>query len=197
MDDLTELKARLRSEGYAARKPPHAADRAADGALSLAARDHFLATRLHTGAEVISGFCPIRTEIDVIPLMTALHRAGHRLCVPVIEAEARPLKFREWTPEAKMIPGPFGAQVPEEGAWLAPQLLIAPLIAFDAQCWRLGYGGGFYDRTLEGLRAERRTLAVGYAYAAQQIAQVPCEPTDQQLDAMVTELGLMKPVGTV
>ena len=193
MDDLTDLKASLRKQGYAARKAPHEADRAAGGALSLAARDHFLAARLHTGAEVISGYCPIRTEIDVIPLMTALHAAGHRLCVPVIEAAGQPLAFREWTPEAEMVEGPFGARVPASGAWLEPQFLIAPLVAFDAGCWRLGYGGGFYDRTLARLRAMRRTLAVGFAYAAQQIDAVPHDATDQRLDGVVTEQGLMRP----
>lgn len=193
MDGLTEVKADLRKQGYAARKASHAADKAAGRAMSLAARDHFLAARLHTGAEVISGYCPIRTEIDVIPLMDALHAAGHQLCVPVIEAAGQPLLFREWTPDAQMVDGPFGARVPAEGGWLEPQFLIAPLVAFDADCWRLGYGGGFYDRTLERLRAKQRTLAVGFAYAAQQIETVPRDPNDQRLDGVVTEQGLIRP----
>jgi 5-formyltetrahydrofolate cyclo-ligase len=75
-------------------------------------------------------------------------------------------------------------------------LLIAPLLAFDASGWRLGYGGGFYDRTLEGLRARRRTLAVGFAYGDQQVDAVPREPTDQPLDAIVTERGLIRPRAT-
>ncbi len=193
MDAAKDFKADLRKRGYAARKAPHAEDRGSEDTLSLAARDHFLAARLHTGAEVVSGYCPIRTEIDAMPLMTALHAAGHRLCVPVIKAAGQPLKFREWSPKAKMVDGPFGARVPAEGDWLDPQLLITPLVAFDRHCWRLGYGGGFYDRTLERLRAKRRTMAVGFAYAAQQIAQVPRDATDQQLDAVVTEQGLIRP----
>jgi 5-formyltetrahydrofolate cyclo-ligase len=193
MTDKHDSKAALRTEIYARRKLAHAADRAAEGASSLAARDHFLAARLHTGAEIISGFRPIRTEIDVTPLMLALHAAGHRLCVPVIEGAGLPLKFREWSPEAEMTEGTFGALVPASGDWLEPQLLIAPLLAFDAAGWRLGYGGGFYDRTLEGLRAKRRTLAVGFAYSVQQVGDVPREPTDQRLDAVVTEQGLIRP----
>lgn len=193
MEALKDIKAGLRKQGYAVRTAPHSQDVATGSALSLAARDHFLAARLHTGAEVISGYCPIRTEIDVIPLMTALHDAGHRLCVPVIEAAGQPLKFREWTPQAALVDGPFGARVPPGGDWLEPRFLITPLIAFDRQCWRLGYGGGFYDRTLERLRAKRRTRAVGFAYAAQEIDQVPREPTDQQLDGVVTEQGLVRP----
>jgi 5-formyltetrahydrofolate cyclo-ligase len=82
--------------------------------------------------------------------------------------------------------------VPVAGAWLKPRLLITPLLAFDAEGWRLGYGGGFYDRTLERLRAVRRTLAVGFASSAQQVDAVPHEPTDQPLDAVVTELGLVR-----
>nr|NIP74688.1 5-formyltetrahydrofolate cyclo-ligase [Xanthomonadales bacterium] len=93
----------------------------------------------------------------------------------------------------EMVDGPFGARLPAEGAWLEPQLLIVPLVAFDRQCWRLGYGGGFYDRTLERLSAERRTLAIGLAYAVQQIDEVPRDPTDQQLDGVVTEQGLIRP----
>lgn len=189
----SDLKSDLRRAAYAARKAAHD-----DGsAAALAARDHFMAARMHTGAAVISGYCPIRTEIDPLPLMSALHDAGHRLCVPVIAAAGQPLMFREWTPEAEMIDGPFGARVPAMGDWLEPELLITPLVAFDARCWRLGYGGGFYDRTLEGLRARRRTLAVGYAYAAQQMDSVPREPTDQPLDGVVTERGLVRPMPMV
>lgn len=187
-------KAVLRTEIYARRKLAHAADRAGHGAASLAARDHFLAARLHTGAAVISGFCPIRTEIDVTPLMAALYAAGHRLCVPVIAGAGLALRFREWAPGIVMVDGPFGARIPAAGDWLEPQLLIAPLLAFDAQGWRLGYGGGFYDRTLQELRARRRTLAVGFAYSVQQVDRVPREPTDQPLDAVVTEMGVIRPL---
>lgn len=194
MSDLTEIKAALRTRIYARRRISHAADVAANGEASRAAMDHFLAARLHTGAAVISGFRPIRTEIDVTPLMLALHAAGHRLCVPVIQRKGLPLKFREWHPEGEMTEGAFGALVPASGDWLDPQLLIAPLLAFDAQGWRLGYGGGFYDRSLEGLRAQRRTLAVGFAYSNQQVDDVPREPTDQRLDAIVTEQGLIRPM---
>jgi 5-formyltetrahydrofolate cyclo-ligase len=190
MTDLTALKAALRKEVYARRRAAHA-DGASDAA--QAAKDHFLASRLHTGAGVVSGYRPIRTEIDPTPLMETLHAAGHRLCVPVIQGAGLPLKFREWIPGAEMVAGEFGAQVPATGDWLEPQLLIAPLVAFDANGWRLGYGGGFYDRSLEGLRAKRRTLAVGFAYAAQQVDAVPRDPTDQQLDAIVTEQGIIRP----
>ena len=193
MDDLTDLKATLRKQLYARRREAHGADLAANGAAARAATDHFLAAGLHTGAAVIAGYRPIRTEIDPTPLMAALHDAGHRLCVPVIQGRGLALGFREWLPGAEMIEGAFGALVPAEGDWLEPRLLIAPLVAFDADGGRLGYGGGFYDRSLEGLRAQRRTLAVGFAYSAQQIDAVPRDATDQPLDAIVTEHGLIRP----
>ncbi len=156
--------------------------------------DNFLAARFHTGAEIISGYCPIRTEIDPTPLMENLHAAGHRLCVPVIQGRGLALKFRQWHPGVEMTEGEFGALIPATGDWLEPQLLISPLLAFDAAGWRLGYGGGFYDRSLEGLRAKHRTLAIGFAYSAQQVEAVPREPTDQPLDAIATEQGLIRPI---
>ena len=187
ISDLAETKAGLRKQAFAVRKQAHAE---AVGAAE-AARDHFLASRIHTGAEIISGYSPIRTELDVFPLMTALHAAGHRLCVPVIEGAGLPLAFREWWPGVGMEAGAFGAEVPVGTDVLAPDLLIAPLLLFDLQGWRLGYGGGFYDRTLELLRSRKRTLAYGFAYSAQQIDEVPTEPTDQRLDGIATELGLI------
>lgn len=192
MDTPADPKAALRREVLARRREAHAADRAAGGEAACAVRDHFLAARLHTGARVISGYRPIRAELDPTPLMRALHGAGHRLCVPVIEGQGVALRFREWHPDAPMREGAFGAEVPAEGDWLDPDLLVAPLVAFDAEGRRLGYGGGFYDRTLAGLRARRRTLAIGLAYAAQEAEAVPDEATDQRLDAVVTERGFIR-----
>ena len=103
---------------------------------------------------------------------------------------AQALRFREWSPGCTLVEGAFKALIPAEGAWIDPEVLIVPLLAFDARGFRLGYGGGFYDRTLEGLRARRPTLAIGFAYAAQEIEAVPIEPTDQRLDAIVTEAGV-------
>ena len=189
MSDLTETKAKLRKQLFAARGQAHGA-----GAVGCAeaARDHFMASRLLTGVGVVAGYCPIRTEIDVFPLMTELHRAGHRIVVPVIEAAGLPLRFVEWWPGVAMQDGPFGARVPVDTQELAPDLVIAPLVGFDRAGWRLGYGGGFYDRSLEGLRAGRRVRAFGCAYSAQEVEAVPVESTDQRLDGIVTEQGLIR-----
>ena len=188
-ETLTQDKADVRKASFAQRKSAHSDAVGAAEAL----RDHVLASRMLTGALVVSAYRPIRTEIDPTPLMQALHLAGHRLTVPVILGEGQPLEFREWWPDVAMADGSFGAAVPVDTHTLIPDLLLVPLLAFDRQGWRLGYGGGFYDRTLEGLRANRKIKAVGLAYAAQRISTVPIEPTDQRLDAIATEQGILKP----
>lgn len=187
--DISEQKARLRRCASQARKAAHAA---ASGA-GETARDHFLTANLHQGAQVVSGYHPIQSEIDPKPLMRALIEQGRRLCLPVIEGKGKPLKFREWTPETEMVDGPFGAHVPASGEWLEPDLLIVPLLAFDATGARLGYGGGFYDRTIAKLSAAAPIRAVGFAYAAQQVDAVPVEATDRILDAITTEQGVLYP----
>jgi 5-formyltetrahydrofolate cyclo-ligase len=112
--------------------------------------------------------------------------------VPVIMGKGLPLRFREWAPGCAMVAGEFGAEIPAEGAWLEPEVLIVPLLAFDARGFRLGYGGGFYDRTLAGLRDRHKVLAVGFAFAAQEVAHVPVDGFDQRLDLVVTEKGVRR-----
>jgi 5-formyltetrahydrofolate cyclo-ligase len=136
---------------------------------------------------VLAGYMPMRSEIDPLPAMAA-HRGV--VGVPVIPGPAMALRFREWTPGCALMAGQFGALIPAEGAWVEPAVLIVPMLAFDARGYRLGYGGGFYDRTLEGLRARRPTLAVGFAFAAQEVDEVPIDAYDQQLDVVVTEEGV-------
>src|SRR5699024_8920221 len=151
-----ERKAALRATAQARRRAAHAATPGA----AQAARDHFIAAGLHDGARIVSAYRPIRSELDPEPLMLALIAHGCRLCLPVIEGKGLPLKFREWTPGVSMQAGPYGAQVPAEGAWLDPDLLIVPLLAFDACGQRLGYGGGFYDRTIARLGAAGEVRAI-------------------------------------
>ncbi|MCT4556528.1 MAG: 5-formyltetrahydrofolate cyclo-ligase [Pelagimonas sp.] len=134
----------------------------------------------------LAGYMPIRTEIDPLPAMCEAAAHGP-VSVPVIEAQGRPLKFAEWQPGCEMTDGPFGAQIPVTLNLFEPEILIVPLVAFSKDGGRLGYGGGFYDRTLELLRAKRPTLAIGFAFGAQEAADLPLEPTDQPLDLIVTE----------
>ena len=142
--------------------------------------------------EIVSAYMPIRTEVSPVAAMTILHGQGMRVCVPVIQGAAQPLLFQEWTPDCEMLDGPFGAAVPAKGAFLQPDLLITPLLAFDHECYRLGYGGGFYDRSFEQLGKIKPVVGVGFAYSAQEIPKVPRDPHDHQLNAIVTEVGVLK-----
>jgi len=188
--DLAQDKAQLRKTLYARRKAAHAAGAVAAGE---AAADRFVDAGFASGARIVSGYRPIRTEIDPTPLMKRLSAQGLTLAVPVIVAPGQALEFRTWWPGCTMETGAFGAEIPVGGEIVEPDLVIAPLIGFDRRGWRLGYGGGFYDRTLAGLRARRPTLAVGFAFSAQEEPEIPREPTDQPLDAVVTERECIRP----
>ena len=140
----------------------------------------------------LAGYMAMRSEIDPTPAMAEAAAHGP-VGVPVIIAKGQPLQFRLWEPDCPMIAGDFGAQVPATGDWMIPQILIVPLVAFSRTGGRLGYGGGFYDRTLEQLRARGPVMAVGFAYGAQEDPDLPLEPTDQPLDLIVTEQGIITP----
>ncbi|MEM6305492.1 MAG: 5-formyltetrahydrofolate cyclo-ligase [Pseudomonadota bacterium] len=176
---IAEIKQAARKAAFARRKSLHQS--------ATAAQSGYLSEVLAGYRGVpLSGYMPIRTEIDPTPAMAEACAHGP-VGVPVIMGEAQPLKFAAWTPETRMVEGAFGAAVPAEPVFFAPEIVIVPLLAFSRAGGRLGYGGGFYDRTLEGLRASRATLAIGFAFAGQELAGVPLEPTDQPLDLIVTE----------
>ena len=184
VSDLTEAKTRVRKQAFAARRLAHGAglDRAACAHLDALLSD------LPRGG-VVAGYMPIRTEISPLPVMAALARRGVPVCVPVIRGEGRALVFSRWSPGSAMVDGPFGAAVPRDEELLVPEILITPLLAFDARGHRLGYGGGFYDRTFAVLRQGGGAIGIGFAYDAQERDDLPVEPTDQPLDALVTETG--------
>ncbi len=177
---MSDIKAVARAEAFTRRAEAFAAGQ---GQAAEILGDYLAGQ----SGKVLSGYMPMRTEIDPLPAMAA-HQGV--VGVPVIVAKGSPLRFREWSPGCRLVEGAFKAMIPEEGAWVEPQVLIVPMLAFDARGFRLGYGGGFYDRTLEGLRARGPVLAVGFAFAAQQVAEVPIDGFDQRLDAMVTEMGV-------
>lgn len=182
---LTEQKSTARKTALARRKAAHAAG--GDGAANARLLDYL---EPHRG-KVLAGYMAMRSEIDPLAAMTQMARFSP-VAVPVIEGAGKALKFRQWSPDSTLEEGPFGAKVPTSGAWLEPQVLIVPLVAFDRTGGRLGYGGGFYDRTLTALRARRPTKAVGFAYAAQEAQGLPLEATDQPLDAVVTERSVIR-----
>ena len=167
-------------------------DARCEAAQATAAAHLFDALAAAPAGHVISAYMAIQTEIDPMPAMVRLAALGRRLCVPVIQGHAMPLLFREWTPDSQLIEGDFGALIPRGGADVTPDILIVPLVAFDSKGNRMGYGGGFYDRTLHVLRERRETDAIGFAFAGQELPVIPAEPTDQPLDAIVTEDGIRR-----
>lgn len=183
---MTKAEARARAKER--RKLAHASDLRLGVPAVEAATDRLLALIETLPDGAVSGYMPIHSELDPRPAMTALHWAGRPVCVPVIEGKGKPLLFHRWTPETALIDGPFGAKIPAVAEVVMPRILIAPLLAFDARGMRLGYGGGFYDRTLALLRKrDPDTRAIGFAFSAQEATALPTEATDARLDALVTE----------
>lgn len=185
MTDLAEIKAAERKAAFARRKA------AFDGQMPGAAGRLSEVLAGYRGVP-LAGYMPIRTEIDPLPAMAEAAAYGD-VGVPVIMAKAAPLRFSRWEPGCDMTDGPFGAQIPAVEAFFEPEILIVPLVAFDARGGRLGYGGGFYDRTLEKLRAEgEHVIAIGIAFSGQRVETVPRDSFDQPLDWIATEVGLMR-----
>lgn len=137
---------------------------------------------------VLSGYWPIRGEPDLRPLLKALHGEGVVIALPVVETRAAPLVFRRWTPETRMVRGDWNIPVPPATApVLSPVLALAPCLGWDAGCYRLGWGGGYFDRTLAARRPRPRT--VGIALAAARLPTIYPQPHDIPLDLIVTEDG--------
>lgn len=138
----------------------------------------------------VSGFLSIGEELDTGPLLRRLHAAGHPLCLPVMQGKGKPLVFRAWAPGDDMATVMWGIREPKpERPVMVPDVLIVPLLAFDRRGWRLGYGGGFYDRTIAGLRASGPVVAIGIGFAEQEVDAVPHLAYDERLDRVVTPSG--------
>lgn len=183
------MDAVVKEEKAAARKAAFEARAAAYSAGQGQAAELLADVLAQYRGKVLAGYMPMRTEIDPLPAMAA-HDGP--VGVPVIIGKGQALRFQEWSPGCAMVEGAFGAMIPADGAWVEPEVLIVPLVGFDGRGFRLGYGGGFYDRTLEGLKERRPTIAIGFAFAAQELSEVPIEPTDQRLDMIVTEKGVRR-----
>ena len=139
---------------------------------------------------IVSGYHPLGGELDPRPLMLRLQAAGAILALPVTLERDAPLIFRRYWPGEPITPDAIGVPSPApEAAEVLPDLIITPLVAFDRLGGRMGQGGGFYDRTLQALRAQRTTFALGLAFAGQEVARIPGESHDQILDAILTEKG--------
>ncbi|MFO1082623.1 MAG: 5-formyltetrahydrofolate cyclo-ligase [Reyranellaceae bacterium] len=163
-------------------------DEAARPAAARSLVETFLAERPFALPRLVSGFWPIKDEIDIRPLMAALAGAGCGLALPVVVGKRQPLLFRAWQPDEPLESGVFGTLQPAAGRpEVEPDALLVPLLACDNEGWRLGYGGGFYDRTLAGLRARKPVTAVGVAFDLQRVDAVPHGPDDQRLDWLLTD----------
>ena len=181
---MTSSKATFRETALAKRSALSVEQRAA-AAQAIASRG--LPVEVHPGA-IVSGYWPIRNEIDPTPLLRRLAAEGARLALPVIVGRDQPLIFRAWTTDTQLLRGQLGIMEPSpQSAAVIPDILLVPLAAFDPFGHRIGYGAGHYDRTLAQLRAMKKITAVGTAFALQEIADIAAVPHDVALDYVLTE----------
>lgn len=152
--------------------------------------DAFLAARFHDlRGRTISVYWPIKAELNLRFWFTALHEAGAILALPVVETRGAALIFRRWTPETRLVKGQWKVPVPDGAAdILAPEITLAPLVGWDGAGYRLGYGGGYFDRTLAA--ATPRPLAIGVGLQAARLHGIHPQPHDIPMDAIITEAGL-------
>ncbi|QIB33386.1 5-formyltetrahydrofolate cyclo-ligase [Ancylobacter pratisalsi] len=188
-------KASLRAAALARRA---ALDPSSRAAAAEAAAAHALEWLGDVAGEVVSVFAPIGTEISTDPLVRGLRAAGAIIALPVVIAKDKPLVFRLWEEGTELVPsdGPGFIVIPAPPAdapMVEPDVLVVPLAGFDARGHRLGYGAGFYDRTLARLRRAKRIEAIGYAFSVQQLPAVPAESHDERLDAIATDAGIICP----
>ncbi|MDP1907588.1 MAG: 5-formyltetrahydrofolate cyclo-ligase [Hyphomicrobium sp.] len=189
-----EDKRAARTRALARRAGAFAAHGATAGE-SLAA--HGLAFLQTAPGAIVSGFSVIRDEIDPAALLARLGAAGYRLCLPVMQGKGLPLVFRAWSPGDAMGKVQWGIAEPlADKPVLEPDVVLVPLLAFDSTGYRLGYGGGFYDRTLARLRAIKPVVAVGVAYDELKVDAVPHQAYDQPLDWVLTPSGPLRCSGS-
>ena len=181
---IEDAKARLRREALARRDalPPPLRAAAAE---AIATRPFPIAMVPGT---LVSGFMPMKSEINPLPLLRKLAQAGAALALPVVAGKGKPLVMRAWRFGEPLASGVWGIREPRPDApEVAPDILIVPLLAFDRRGHRIGYGAGYYDLTIAALRATKSVIAAGIAFAAQEIAEVPTTPRDARLDLVLTE----------
>jgi 5-formyltetrahydrofolate cyclo-ligase len=188
---MTDVKAELRRHSLA-RRDLVSHDEAKEAAAHIAglglALVSEIAARDNLPDLVVSVYWPIRSELNTRALIDALSAKGVRVALPVMHAVRRPLAFRLFVPGDDLAKGPFGLSEPTaDKPELDPDVILAPLAAFDRRGYRLGYGGGIYDATLNALRPKKQVIAVGLAYALQEAERVPAEAHDQKLDYVLTE----------
>jgi len=179
-----DVKGQLRREALARRDALPAQSRQL-AAAAIAARAFPLIIAAGT---IVSGFMPLKSEINPLPLMRKLADAGARLALPVVAGRGKPLTMRSWQWGESLVPGVWGIREPGPAApEVQPDILLVPLLAFDRSGHRIGYGAGYYDLTIAQLRARKPIAAIGIAFAAQEVETVPRTAFDAQLDLVLTE----------
>jgi 5-formyltetrahydrofolate cyclo-ligase len=179
-----DSKSELRQQAIARRDALPASERAA-AAETIAARGLPFAVK---PSAMVSGFMPMKSEINPLPLLRRLADAGAKLALPVVAGRGKPLIMRAWAFGELLDTGVWGIREPKpEAPEVEPDILIVPLAAFDCTGHRIGYGAGYYDMTIARLRGLKSVIAVGLAFAAQEIAAVPATPRDARLDLVLTE----------
>ncbi|MDT3683553.1 MAG: 5-formyltetrahydrofolate cyclo-ligase [Pseudorhodoplanes sp.] len=182
--EAIDLKAALRREAFTRRDALPAADRTA-AAQTIATRPFPMA--VPQGA-IVSGYSPMKSEFNPVPLMRKLADAGAQLALPVVAGRGKPLTMRAWSFGEELGSGVWGIREPKADApEVFPDILLVPLAAFDRNGHRIGYGAGYYDKTITRIRAMKPTIAIGVAFAAQEIDRVPATPFDARLDLVLTE----------
>jgi len=181
---IDQLKSDLRKTAFARRDALPAAARQA-AAEAIAARPFPLPIK---PGLIVSGFSPLKTEINPLPLLRKLAAGGARLALPVVDGRGKPLIMRSYAFGQALNEGVWGIREPKDDApEVDPDILIVPLAAFDRRGNRIGYGAGYYDMTIKRLRSRKPVIAVGIAYAAQEVPEVPTTPRDERLDLVLTE----------
>lgn len=186
---ITDDKAELRKVMQARREAiPAEARKAAAQAVA----EHGLPAGVTPGAKIVSAYWAIGPELDPGPLERRLKREGHRICLPAIQGRKEAMKFHLWTSGEPMRERKWGIMEPLASApEVDPDVLLVPLLAFDAQGWRLGYGGGYYDRTIAALRQRKAIVLVGFAFDEQRVDAVPHLDYDERLDFILTPSGVI------
>jgi 5-formyltetrahydrofolate cyclo-ligase len=179
-----DLKAKLRAEAIV-RRDAMSADVRQAAAESIAAQQFPLTI---VRGVIVSGFMPLKTEINPLPLLQKLSEAGAQLALPKIDGRRKPLIMRAWQFGAPLDRGQWGIREPKPDApQIDPDIVLVPLLAFDRAGHRIGYGAGYYDVTIARLRSIKPVTAIGIAFAAQEIPTVPATPRDARLDLVLTE----------
>ena len=179
-----DLKRSLRPE-VAARRDALPADERRAAADAIASRKFPLSV---SASVIVSGFMPLKSEINPLPLMQRLAEQGAGLALPRIVGRGQPLSMRSWEFGGPLDRGQWGIREPKPDApEVDPDILLVPLLAFDRAGYRIGYGAGYYDMTLARLRSLRTIIAVGIAFAAQEVSEIPKTPRDERLDLVLTE----------